>query len=180
MSLTDEFDDLAAGDGGATATKQAVLSPGIYVGTVTDAVRRMDKYKAGKWPENPNGWVLTVHVRISFRDDDYAIKANVPAHKSWVVAKVFESAGLPVPVKGKPVSEGDLIGCSVTLETDVFTTPEGAEHPVVKLWLPADKAPEQDPPDLPPAAELEAAAKPARKKKADAAASESAPDDIPF
>lgn len=181
MSLTDEFDDLAAGDSGTVAaTKQASLPAGNYVGTITDAVRRMDKYKAGKWPENPNGWVLTVHLRISFRNDDYAIRSNVPAHKSWVVAKVFEAAGLPVPVKGVPVAEGDLIGCNVAVEVDTFTTPEGVEHPVVKLWLPADQAAEKDPPGLPPAAELEAAAKPARRSKADALAAAAAPDDIPF
>lgn len=176
--MTDEFDGLATGS--AEPAAAATIPPeGVRLAMVVDATRRKNKFK--QTPENPNGWQLSLKLQAQVGDDKVTWTANVPAHKSAVIAHVFASAGLDAPVRGTPLNEGQLVGRSVEVEIEHYT-PEGGDQvfPIVKKWLPAGSA-DRDPPGLPPASELaKSAARRTAAKKADAVAREAAPDDIPF
>jgi len=177
--MTDEFDDLATGS--YTPEAPTIVPAGRQFAMVTDAMRRKDKFKAGKWLENPSGWVLTLTLQAKVGDDTFTFKSNIPAHRSKVIGYVFKSAGLDAPVTGTPVTEGELVGRTVEVEIEHFT-PEGGTttYPLVKRWLEAGTV-DADPPDLPP---LPAKVEPKKPRgataKTAAAFKENAPDDIPF
>lgn len=173
--MSDEFDDLATGSYAPPAEAVTIPPEGKHLAIVADAMRRRNKFKADKWPENPAGWELSLTLQASVGDGRVTWKANIPAHRSAVIAHVFASAGLDAPVRGTPVNEGELVGRTVEVEVEHFT-PDGGDKvfPIVKKWLPAGSV-DVDPPGLP-------ASKPAPAAKAKAA---KAPpvipnDDIPF
>lgn len=177
--MIEEFDELATGTG---SVERATVPPeGLNTCIVVEAARRKNKFKAGRWPENPNGWELALQLQTRVGDDSLTFKANVPAHKAVVIAKLWESAGLDAPSAGQRIDERQLVDRSVEVEIEHYK-PEGGENvfPVVRRWLPPGTR-EVDPPGLPPASELgpAAKAKPARKK-AEERRHDQAPDDIPF
>lgn len=176
--MRDEFDDLATG--GYSPEKPSIVPEGKVIAMVANAMRRKNKFKAGKWPENPSAWELSLTLHAKVGDDTFTWAANIPAHKSKVIGYVFESAGLDAPALGAPVAEGELVGRTVEIEVEHFT-PEGGDRafPIVKRWLRAG-AVDIDPPDLPPPAPAVAHKPRGSAARAAAAHKETAPDDIPF
>jgi hypothetical protein len=177
--MIDEFDELATGTASAAAESECPAIPpaGKNLCMVVEAGRRKNQYKAGKWPENPNGWELSVKLQAIVGEHRVPFTANIPAHRAKVIAKAFESAGLAAPLAGERIDERQLVDRTVEVEVEHYR-PEGSDKvfPIVKLWLPPGSV-DVDPPGLPPAATK--ASKPRGAAKATKPV-DLAPDDIPF
>lgn len=141
-----------------------------HVGMVTTAAEKRVNQPWAKSDKNTDGICLVLMVDVT----GYApVEVTIPAHFTAKVAAVCRSARVEPPVQGQDWDERELVGRTVTFESAVTVSARGTEYVRVNKWL------SNGPPLPAPAAKPKPPAR-TPTKKADAAASAAAPDDIPF
>jgi hypothetical protein len=155
-----------------------VLPPGRHSVQITSAKYDQAKYVPAKWAEsNPEGWRVSLTLKIHAGGRKYVVFADVPRHWKWMVDRVCAATNTKAD-SGPDAWASSLVGCHCDVETTVFAGKSGDRGQVAEWYAPEPSdAPEPEPA---PARKAPARTPHQKAKAATAAAGLPPDDDIPF
>ena len=104
-----------------------------HIGEITRAGIQKKDFDWTKSAANPAGQCLVLTVQVA---GHLPFEATIPCHYTTKVAAMCRSARVHPPVAGEDWDEQELVGKTVTVETDTAISGRGTEYVKVLKWLP--------------------------------------------